>query len=390
MIPYFNTKTLQKDLFETKIDVVSFESERAVQPQETYPFVDLTVTPELLDFEKSQFKGISDWGEVSFGHMYDTFDNNGERVTIVPVRKDFVAGRDGAQWFFRKLNNTRQHIDLPSLTWSVDYLGKRDKVRLNDTLWKSEREKLENHMRIYGYFGGLMIRQKEGFINSQIETEVWDEIIIEEEYKDILDDGLKIIGRDRLEYNSVSGLIEEFYESLEWIWDLEKGSKNVSNTFTSKDQAWRTPDYIYDYFDKIYNFNFDAAASKANARTRRYLTKQDDALSSSWCRKGRRIWLNPPYSRNLYPWIKKAYEESKKGCLVAVLIYSRTDTKWWHDFVIPHAYKVHFIRPRIKFLDSKTGKKKGSATAPSCLIVFKPNRRRSFLVEGDVIRDGEK
>ena len=261
----------------------------------------------------------------------------------------------------------------------------RDKVILNDVLIQSEKEKLQNIMRING-FPNVQISILPPLLHQDVDMVT--QIVFESEARETLEEALEVLRKDRYFMKAFPNTMEELMmdKSLEWDW-IRLGGRNVSHTFTSKDEAWRTPDYIYDYFDKIYKFNFDAAASKENARTKKYLTKQDDALSSSWCRKGRRIWLNPPYSRNLYPWIEKAYEESKKGCIVAILIYSRTDTKWWHDFVIPHAYKVHFIRPRIKFLDSKTGKKKGSATAPSCLIVFKPNKRKSFLVEGDTIRD---
>ena len=156
----------------------------------------------------------------------------------------------------------------------------------------------------------------------------------------------------------------------------QRGNRNKwKHLFSSKDETWRTPDYIYKYFNKKYKFNFDAAASPYNARTRSYLTKQENALECDWSstRTERRIWLNPPYSRNMFPWFQKSFEESQKDNveLVAVLCFSRTDTKWFQEIVIPFAHTIHFITPRVKFLDSKTGKTKGSSTAPSCLIVFK-------------------
>ena len=180
------------------------------------------------------------------------------------------------------------------------------------------------------------------------------------------------------------------------------GNRNKWKTlFSSQDEAWRTPPGVFAHFDKKYHFNFDAAASPYNALTKQYFTKNENALERDWCKKGkgkkkRVIWLNPPYSRSLYKWIEKAYTESKKGCTVAVLVFARTDTRWWHDFVLPHAYKIYFIKGRLRFgnatagapfLDSKTGKIKGPATAPSCVIIFKRNRQKHPIVVSEIIHD---
>jgi len=166
-----------------------------------------------------------------------------------------------------------------------------------------------------------------------------------------------------------------------------KGSRDTwKHLFSSKDEAWRTPKYVFDYYNKVYKFNFDAAATPDNALTRSYLTKHENALEESWCRKGskRKIWLNPPYSRHMYPWLEKAWKESEKGCLVAVLLFARTDTKWWHEIVMKHAWKIHFIKGRLKFLHAKTGKEaKSGATAPSCVVVFKRHRGKSPTIVSD-------
>ena len=164
-----------------------------------------------------------------------------------------------------------------------------------------------------------------------------------------------------------------------------KKGTDWSKLWSSKDEKWRTPKYVFDHFNKEYKFNFDAAASPQNAKCKNFLSQSDNALESNWCRKGRRIWLNPPYSRQMGVWIEKAYKESQKGCLVACLVFARTDTAWWHDYVMKKAWKVHFIRGRIRFLSSKDGKTKSAAPAPSCLIVFKPNKKKSPTVVSDTI-----
>lgn len=174
-----------------------------------------------------------------------------------------------------------------------------------------------------------------------------------------------------------------------------KGNANTwKNLFTSKDEAWRTPPYVFDFFNKIYKFTFDVAASPYNALCKRFFTKHENALEKSWCTRSKKkdiIWLNPPYSRNMYPWIEKAYQESKKGCTVGVLVFARTDTKWWHEIVLKHAYKIHFIKGRIRFHESKTGKPaKNLSPAPSCLIIFKRHRQKHPIIESTVIPKPKK
>ncbi|MFH1318495.1 MAG: DNA N-6-adenine-methyltransferase, partial [Candidatus Omnitrophota bacterium] len=74
--------------------------------------------------------------------------------------------------------------------------------------------------------------------------------------------------------------------------------------------------------------------------------------------------VNPPYGKNIINWIKKGYEESKKGKTIVMLIPSRTDTKWWHEYVMK-AKEIRFIKGRLKF-----GGSINSAPFPSCIIVF--------------------
>ena len=47
------------------------------------------------------------------------------------------------------------------------------------------------------------------------------------------------------------------------------------------------------------------------------------------------------------------------------LIPARTDTKWFHEIVLPHAQEIRFLRGRLKF-----GGMKNSAPFPSMLVIF--------------------
>ena len=87
---------------------------------------------------------------------------------------------------------------------------------------------------------------------------------------------------------------------------------------------------------------------------------------------GRCVFCNPPYGRAIQDWVRKAYEESHKpGTIIAMLIPSRTDTQYWHDYILNgKADEVRFIKGRLKFTD-EDGNAKESAPFPSALIVWK-------------------
>lgn len=84
---------------------------------------------------------------------------------------------------------------------------------------------------------------------------------------------------------------------------------------------------------------------------------------------GHIVFLNPPYGRNVTgKWIQKAYEESRKPNTTCVcLVPSRTDTKWFHDYVLPYA-EIRFVKGRLKF-----GNSKDAAPFPSLIAIFRSN-----------------
>lgn len=61
-----------------------------------------------------------------------------------------------------------------------------------------------------------------------------------------------------------------------------------------------------------------------------------------------------------------AYDESRKpNTLVVMLIPTRTDTRWFHDYILGKA-EIRFIRGRLKF-----GGADNSAPFPSMVVVFR-------------------
>ena len=131
--------------------------------------------------------------------------------------------------------------------------------------------------------------------------------------------------------------------------------------FTSASQHWATPKELYDELDKEFHFNDDPCP---------LLYEQwycVDGLQKDW---GSRAYCNPPYGREITKWLNKAYAESLKGKLVVCLIPSRTDTKWWHNYVMK-ADEIRFLRGRLKFSGHKN-----SAPFPSAIVIFTGGKKR--------------
>jgi len=137
-----------------------------------------------------------------------------------------------------------------------------------------------------------------------------------------------------------------------------------SAAFMSEKQDWATPQAFFDYWDNQIGFTLDAAASHDNAKCDRYFTEEDDALTRDWDGV---VWVNPPYGHGIGKWVKKGYEESQKGSLVVMLIPARTETQWWHSYVM-RAAEIILIRGRMRFGDSTI-----NAPFPSCLVIFEPH-----------------
>ena len=126
----------------------------------------------------------------------------------------------------------------------------------------------------------------------------------------------------------------------------------MSVHFSSQRLDWKTPKAVYQVLDAEFGFDFDPCPANPAF----------DGLAVEW---GGASYCNPPYGREIPKWIKKGYGEHKKGKTVVFLIPSRTDTKWWHDYIMK-ADEIRFIKGRLKFDDSEN-----SAPFPSAIVIFR-------------------
>ncbi len=127
--------------------------------------------------------------------------------------------------------------------------------------------------------------------------------------------------------------------------------------FSSMRLDWRTPKAVYQVLDAEFRFDFDPCPYRPTF----------DGLKVEW---GQVSFVNPPYGRELPKWLKKGWEEWQKGKTVVFLIPSRTDTTWWHEYVMK-ATEIRYIKGRLKFDDQPN-----PAPFPSAIVIFKGKEKQ--------------
>ena len=139
--------------------------------------------------------------------------------------------------------------------------------------------------------------------------------------------------------------------------------------FSSKSPEWGTPTKLFDKLNNMFNFTLDPCCNSYNAKCEKFYTVEDDGLSKSW--QGEKVFCNPPYGRQIKDWVKKAYHESRHpGTTVVLLIPARTDTSYWHDYVMK-SEMIYFIKGRLHFTSDLSSEETNAAPFPSVVVVFK-------------------
>lgn len=140
--------------------------------------------------------------------------------------------------------------------------------------------------------------------------------------------------------------------------------------FSSSSTEWVTPQYLFDYLNRIFNFEVDAAATKENTKCPIFFDKETNGLYQKW---DKTTWCNPPYDRNLFAWVYHAEKNHYwHNNTIVMLIPARTDTKYFH-YAVKHGAKIVFIKGRLKFSNSNN-----YAPFPSMLVIFDMQNYRNL------------
>jgi site-specific DNA-methyltransferase (adenine-specific) len=132
----------------------------------------------------------------------------------------------------------------------------------------------------------------------------------------------------------------------------------MNKEYPNSRDEWTTPPALLTWIQKNYGQTFDPCPINPTV----------DGLTIDW---PDRNYVNPPYSE-ISVWAKKAYEEYLKGRFVAFLCFVRTDTQYFHNYLV-HCSTIYLFEGRLRFGDGK-----GSATFPSMLCVFDPANKREY------------
>lgn len=140
---------------------------------------------------------------------------------------------------------------------------------------------------------------------------------------------------------------------------------------------WETPQAFFDTLNAEFEFTVDVCASSEDAKCNRFWTRQDDVLDKDWSSEV--AWMNPPYNKDIWKWMRKAYREAQKGAIVVCLIQSRSsDSEMWHRWVMK-ASEWRFVRDRLHFLKNGIA---GRANLSSVVVIYRPFCQGPPIVSG--------
>lgn len=132
---------------------------------------------------------------------------------------------------------------------------------------------------------------------------------------------------------------------------------NAAPLFSSATDRWATPRAVYDALNAEFGFDYDPCP----------LDGDGDGLSPLFAKwGGARVFCNPPYGPGIGDWLRRGLEAD----VAVFLIPARTDTRWFHNIVLPHADEIRFLKGRLKFGDAIN-----AAPFPSMVVVFRKGGR---------------
>ena len=134
--------------------------------------------------------------------------------------------------------------------------------------------------------------------------------------------------------------------------NLNEPGKGVYAPKFSGDNEWYTPARYIDMAREVMgSIDTDPASNPTAQRTVRattYYTAETNGLDKDWYGK---VWMNPPYSRDLIPaFSAKIVSEFKSGRVTEAIILTNnaTDTGWFASF-LDVASAFCFAKGRIRF-----------------------------------------
>lgn len=141
---------------------------------------------------------------------------------------------------------------------------------------------------------------------------------------------------------------------------------------------WYTPDFIIEKARATMGgIDLDPASCEQAQQTvqaQQFFTKENDGLSQEW--RGR-VWMNPPYGRQIRHWINKLLFEFEMNNVqqAVTIVNNATDVGWFqplwkHSICFPTG-RVHFISPN----------KEGDSPAQGSAICYLGKNNAEFAAQ---------
>jgi site-specific DNA-methyltransferase (adenine-specific) len=163
--------------------------------------------------------------------------------------------------------------------------------------------------------------------------------------------------------SGVCRLLPTWGNNLLLLWNRQETIAAIGTAEYENTGDWSTPFWLFDILDTEFHFTLDVAASPHNTKCRRFFTVKENGLLQDWRKET--VWCNPPWSADvLGDWVRKAYEEARKGATVVMLIPHWKGYEWFDRYCIACGQLRH-IMGKVYFKGAN-----GKAAARDCVVVI--------------------
>ena len=126
---------------------------------------------------------------------------------------------------------------------------------------------------------------------------------------------------------------------------------------------------LYKGTKPVDKFDCDVCCSNDNVPAKvHYTYPEHNGLTEHWMDYN---WCNPPFNE-CPKWVKKAYAEQQLGRTSILLIPVRTETAYWHDYILYNENtEIYWLRKGYRFLNPETHEEMGVFKNALALVLFK-------------------
>ena len=175
-----------------------------------------------------------------------------------------------------------------------------------------------------------------------------------------------------------------------------------SKTPISVRDLWMTPKFVFDYYNKRFNFNIDMACSDENCLCPTGISDVDDALlhetfaeyviEAMNITNQITVWCNPPYS-NIMPWVSMVVEYVETYEVTIAMLLPADTSVLWFKYAFENCAECHLISGRISFINEETKKPVNGNNKGSVVFVFdrkSPVKKHVVLIDRDSMKESSK